>query len=421
LSIAFRFLLILIVVVPGLAWVNNPLVEYGVILFTAVIFAAVGIAASSVDIVDAAEICRRFIFVATLPLAWMIIQAFPNPIGPASHPIWGSAATALQQSLLGHITIDIASTIRSIFRFVANVALVVATLILTRDRRRAEVVLLVLCLAAVLAAIQLIFNRLVLPESVEPAGSFALSGLGILLTLSASFALQSRVRREKRGGAHVLIFCLAGLVVCLLALFSTNLLNSIVTSLGAAMIFLIVVIRALNLSLWTVRSLCFSFVVATLLVGAFVYEHRFSASAGPWPTAIILRDGEIVQRMIADVGWFGSGAGTFWSLAKIYQEFDRSLDPVASAVKIAVELGWPAAVVLMCSVVYLIVFLFRGALSRGRDYLFPAAASACIIYLLFDAFFDPNLLSPAVLIFADVILGFGLAQSVGQNIRSRRS
>ena len=62
----------------------------------------------------------------------------------------------------------------------------------------------------------------------------------------------------------------------------------------------------------------------------------------------------------------------------------------------------------------LIVVLYRGALARGRDFFYPAAAAACAIVILGQAFCDTGLLHSCVAVVGDVVIGLGLAQSVSQ-------
>jgi hypothetical protein len=60
----------------------------------------------------------------------------------------------------------------------------------------------------------------------------------------------------------------------------------------------------------------------------------------------------------------------------------------------------------------LIVVLYRGALVRGRDSFYPAAAAACAIIILGQAFCDTSLLNSCVAVVGDAVIGLGLAQSV---------
>jgi hypothetical protein len=66
--------------------------------------------------------------------------------------------------------------------------------------------------------------------------------------------------------------------------------------------------------------------------------------------------------------------------------------------------------VVMVAATWLIVLLCRGALARGRDSFYPAAAAACAIVILGEAFCDTSLLRSSVVVLGDAVIGLGLAQ-----------
>jgi hypothetical protein len=70
------------------------------------------------------------------------------------------------------------------------------------------------------------------------------------------------------------------------------------------------------------------------------------------------------------------------------------------------------AVFAIASTIWLIAILFRGALARGRDSFYPAAAMACTIIVLGEAFCNTGLLNSSVAVVVDAIIGLGLAQSI---------
>jgi hypothetical protein len=58
--------------------------------------------------------------------------------------------------------------------------------------------------------------------------------------------------------------------------------------------------------------------------------------------------------------------------------------------------------------------MFAGALRRGRDWFFSAAASGCIVVLFCEAFCDASLTHSASQIIVAIIMGLGLSQTVGR-------
>ncbi len=90
------------------------------------------------------------------------------------------------------------------------------------------------------------------------------------------------------------------------------------------------------------------------------------------------------------------------------------MEPASTMARIAIEWGRPASIVLILIAAQLFVLMFTGALRRGRDWFFPAAASACILVLFCEAFCDQSLTHPSSQIIAVVITGLGLAQTKGR-------
>jgi hypothetical protein len=66
----------------------------------------------------------------------------------------------------------------------------------------------------------------------------------------------------------------------------------------------------------------------------------------------------------------------------------------------------------MAIAAWLVVLLYRGALARGRDSFYAAAAAACTVLVVAEAFCDTSLLNSCVAVVADAVIGLGLAQSL---------
>jgi hypothetical protein len=99
----------------------------------------------------------------------------------------------------------------------------------------------------------------------------------------------------------------------------------------------------------------------------------------------------------------------------IYQQLSASPTKAPStALALAIELGWPMALFAIAATIGLVVILFRGALVRGRDSFYPAAAAACVIMVFGQAFCDISLRHSCVVIVVDLVVALGLAQSKSQ-------
>jgi hypothetical protein len=99
-----------------------------------------------------------------------------------------------------------------------------------------------------------------------------------------------------------------------------------------------------------------------------------------------------------------------------YQDFGSApaLGPPSTAISIAIEWGKPALFILAAFAIQLFVFVFRGAVRRGRDAFFASAAAGAVLVALGEAFCDSSLLNTSVQIVVAVMVGLGLSQSVGR-------
>jgi hypothetical protein len=119
--------------------------------------------------------------------------------------------------------------------------------------------------------------------------------------------------------------------------------------------------------------------------------------------------------MLSDSGMLRNGAGTYQATLPVYlgQVFSFSRPPTTMAAQV-IQIGWPLALISLLLGVWLTILLFRGGLLRGRDYIFPSVAAACLVSVLSQAFCDASLLNPGIAVFVAIIVGLGLAQRTGQ-------
>jgi hypothetical protein len=123
-----------------------------------------------------------------------------------------------------------------------------------------------------------------------------------------------------------------------------------------------------------------------------------------------------LERMLADTRWFGAGAGTFAAVGGIYQsDAGAVLTAPSAATATFAGMGWIGLAAALGASLIALVRLFFGALQRGRDSFFAAAAAACVLFALVQSFAGPGLLRPAAILCLSVIVGLGLSQSVSQS------
>jgi hypothetical protein len=84
---------------------------------------------------------------------------------------------------------------------------------------------------------------------------------------------------------------------------------------------------------------------------------------------------------------------------------------------LAIELGWPMAVFAIATAIWLVVILYRGALTRGRDSFYPAAAAAGAVMVLSEAFCDASLLNSCIAVMISALMALGLAQTISSRDR----
>jgi hypothetical protein len=121
----------------------------------------------------------------------------------------------------------------------------------------------------------------------------------------------------------------------------------------------------------------------------------------------------VTERMLSDVNWAGSGAGTFEALLPIYRDVDDtySYELPTAAAWTAIEMGRPflwGGIILAATAA---ITLFRRALLRGRDYFYAGTGAACIVALLVSFFSNAGTFGLTESFLMSVIYGLALAQS----------
>ena len=361
----------------------------------------------------------RWILIA-IPLL-IAAQLVPLPLG-FGHPIWASARDVLGGLSLGPVTADLGLTLNALMLALAATALLGVTIVVVRDRGRAELVLFVLAGVTAVAALTLDLHRLspaVAGTATTPEFATTLAGFGLVLNLAImQLAAERAETRHSLLRSIVLgLLGLAGALISAAAVFGlsgTN--NAIAAGFGIVLILLILVIRRLDLSPLAASALA----AAALIGSAIVLTFLFEQSSGP----VLLRlapdlgaeTRAALERMLADTRWFGAGAGTFSAVGRIYQsDAGAALTAPSTAAAIFAGMGAIGLAVGVLTGIVALVRLFFGALQRGRDSFFPAAAAACLLFALVQSFAGSGLLHPAAILCLSVIAGLGLSQSVSQS------
>jgi hypothetical protein len=380
--------------------------------------------APEADIRGSLAIFKALAVAALLPAVWMLLQIVPVPLGSIEHPVWRSAAAALTETLSGHVSVDLGSTVRGLFGYLTLISLAFLTSVLTRNRERAETTLFALCTITIFIAVELILFRGNSPSDFTDS-LVALTAFGTILNVA--FVVRTIERYETRGQRQpqsarsyigTMLLGAIGALICLIALiYSATYDVLIAMTFGLTVVGLVVLIRRLSLGRWTVATVCASVFVACGCVIAL----RFAANPSVSPllrfTKIETAEAEAATlRMISDANWAGAGVGSYPALVDIYRDAAGAPGGAAINTISSMVLEWGRAGLLIATIValQLLVVLFRGALSRGRDSFYAAGAAACLVTVFCEAYCDTSFTDVTVQMLAAIITGLGLSQTIGK-------
>jgi hypothetical protein len=430
LAISFGLLVVLIAASPVQAitpgWLGPQLLTLTVSIM---LFLLPG--APAADVQSSMVIFKPLAVMALLPAAWMLLQIVPVPLESIEHPVWRSASAALKEALSGHVSVDLGYTVRGLFGYLSLISLTFLTSVLTRNRDRAEMILFALCTITTFIALELIlFRDLAAFKSdnspTNSAGSLvALAAFGVILNVA--FIVRTKERHETRGQRKpqalrsyvgIMLLGAIGAIICLIAMIrSTTYDILLATAFGLIVLGLVVSIRRLSLSRWTAVTVG----VAVFVACGGVIALRFAANPSVSPlfrfTGIESAEADAATlRMISDASWAGGGVGTYQALAAIYRDVtgvpgQTAINTITSMV---LEWGRGGLLIAIVLLLQLLVLLFRGALSRGRDSFYAAAAAACLVTAFSEAFCDASFTDITVQIIAAVVVGLGLSQTIGR-------
>lgn len=425
-SIAFRLLIILLAATPVFAITTGARIDAAFAVTAAIILmlAAIGRPA---DVAPGMRQVRRFSVAMLFPVAWMLLQVAPLPPSSLTNSIWSTTSIALNDpTLWAHISLDPGSTLRGLFHYLAVMSLLTGTIIVTRDRHRAETTLLVLSIVTAFISLELLLGQMpafagIIPHPAEAfvtVAALAVLAGGAVIILAIERYLSRRHQDEMSWTPLLsrLAIGLAGATIGLAATSSLAPRNMLIAiALGGATLLFVAAARRIGLRAWPSLTL---FVFFTGLTASLLIPHLQNspssgiASFAAGDTAMLA----LAERALADVPWLGSGVGSFALLTQAYRDFGATLAPVppSTAISVTIEWGRPALAALVALGLLVAAALFLGALRRGRDSFYGSAAAAAILTLLCGAFCDPGLLLLTSQIVAAVMVGLGLSQIQGR-------
>ena len=424
---AYRFLCILLAAVPVLALTDDWLVQ-DVSAIAAALLLLFAMRASQEDLKITVRLLQKIMLAILFPTAWMVLQI--APLNLFANSIWPTASSALNEPLTGYISINPGATIRALFEYLTMASLMVATMVFTRDRERAETTLFVICAVTAFISVEILFGQFeplaaIVPAPGNPALAtfIAICALGAVINAAAAVRIIERrlSRREEAPITRsILMFCLglAGSAACLVAIVMAGAINiAIVAGFGIAVMLLVGASRLIALPPVAAGVILAVFAVATaVIVGVRLEDKPAVVAMLGFATHALPDSLSVSERALSDVKWFGNGVGTFDTLVPIFRDFggQPNVEPASTIATIAIEWGRAALIALVLIAVQVFGIMLAGALRRGRDWFFPAAASGCLVVLFCEAFCDSSLTHPSSQIVAAVVLGLGLSQIMGR-------
>lgn len=379
-----------------------------------------------------------------LVVAWIVLQMVSTTPDSWHHPAWSWPASAFNAVPSSRITVDPARTSAALTRLITYGAIFWLALQYGRDRRAAQMMIKALVFAAVAFSlyglvVELSEIRMVLwfpkATAIDDLSStfvnrntFAtyaglalvcVSGL-ILARVEGRMANTDDLADSVDRGIDAIIArsstLIAGWLLIASALLLTHSLGGIFSTVLALASLVALYIYARGARREVIIGLATGAIVllgAAVVVGSTGWEERFNQALWNQPDdrgklALLSLQG-IEERPL-----LGTGYGTF----ETYFEYRRPADMEPRYTKAhntylesAVELGLPAAVMLVAVFVSIAVRTWRGARRRRRDAIYPCIGFSATVLVGVHSLLDFSLQIPAVTAAYCLVAGIACAQA----------
>lgn len=372
---------------------------------------------------------------------WTALQAVPWTPSAWHHPLWDSAARALEVPLTGRISLNPDKTLSALTRLLAYGGIFWLALQYARRTLRAEQIFYAIIAAGVVYGILGLVqtwlgwqSRLGLPG---PGDGWAIGGgaapdhpfatyVSLALICVSSFILSAGAptprRLSLRDVARRLVdgsgasWRLLSVWLLLLAMVPSFGSREDAISLWLALAVLVALALIGKLARW-LRLMVFA--LASILVVASVSYVKEYVGAGPAAqTGVSSEQLDRLQSLtrdaMSDAPILGTGAGSFEEVFRFYRtsEFEATVTHASSGYHEALlELGALAAGALFLLFASSAILTVSGALRRQRDSAYAAAGFAATVLIAAHAAFDYSLEVPAVAATYCLLIGAACAQS----------
>jgi hypothetical protein len=418
----YTIIVFLVGIVPLLILDSGAFFQALILAVTAIAIMLVAVNIRAGDLARLAGLLGPSAAVAVLPGAWIVLQLLPLP--GLAHPIWTSAAAALNRPMAGTVSIDIGATLLTFARYCGLLAIGVVTTALALNRLRAMLIFFVLMGITAVVSGELILFELGYPEfPVQVPAAQSISIIGIILSCGAAISAYENYYDRRRNGDSKLktARAIAASAVVAVVCFTAVVLDADAVALfsaafGIGTVIAVWAVRQFRLRLWGISG-----IVAVGVLGTAILLASAPAIKDADATLALSnqpqRSVAATARMLSDVRWTGVGAGCFNALLPIYRDVDDAAanEAPTTAALIAIELGRPALWALIILALGAALYFFRAALLRGRDYVYSAVGSGCILAIVVLSFSNSGPIELATSLLASIILGLALAQSKSLN------
>jgi O-antigen ligase len=383
-----------------------------------------------------------------LAMAWAAMQTVSWLPQSWHHPAWQLASEALGENLPGSIALAPEDTRVAILRTLAYGLVFFLAFQLGRDRNLAHRGLRWLFVAGVLFSVYGLLSYFgVLREFMWYAddsfgrdvratfvnrnhfatwvGLTLVCGLGAFLDRMFQtpnypmLSMQKAQDKFNRFMARAWL-PLAGLILVISALVSSHSRGGFAAGLAGCAVMLVLVDRKRGQVSNRVRAVIgVTLVIAALAfwVNSDILVKRYGVTGmdAPGRTLVYAKVGQAISAN----PWLGYGHGNFEDAFRLYRTEDISkLVNYAhnSYLESFFDLGIPAALCLIFSMVGLALTCFKGVLNRHRDWVIPAVGASASVLVGVHALVDFSLQIPAVAFLYSCIMGIACAQSFSSRV-----
>ncbi len=378
-----------------------------------------------------------------LAMAWAYLQTVPWIPSGWHHPAWELASESLGEAFAGSISLAPEDTLMAILRTLSYAVVFMLALQLGRNRQLARRGLLWFFITGVVFSVYGLlsyfgvlrefmwyaddsFGRDVRATFVNRnhfatwAGLTLVCGLGVFFDRMSRvpdypmLAMQQRQERINRFLARAWL-PLAGLILVVSALVSSHSRGGFAATFLACVVMLLLVDRKRGKVTNRTRAIIASVLVVSALafwINSDILLDRYGVSGMDAPGRAQVY--EKVGQAIIDNPWLGYGHGNFEDAFRLYrtEEISKLVNYAHNSyLESFFDLGIPAALCLLLSMLGLAIVCFNGVRKRQRDWIIPAVGASASVLVGTHALVDFSVQIPAVAILYSCIMGLACAQS----------